>query len=47
MNKELDPGIHVDRFYVSKMERGRGLIGCKMWVKTEENSFGWYVKNCI
>ena len=28
-NKELHPRINVDRLYVSRMEGGRGLIGCK------------------
>ena len=40
LNKEL----HGDRLYVSRMEGGRGLIGCKMCVEAEENSLGWYVK---
>ena len=29
------------------MEGGRGLIGCKMCVKAEESSLGWYVKHHI
>ena len=29
MNKELHPGSTVDRLYVSRMEGGGGLIGCK------------------
>ena len=33
--------------YVSRMEEGRGLIGCQMCVKAEENSLGWYVKHHI
>ena len=33
LNKELHPRSDVDRFYVSRMEGGRGLIGCKMCVK--------------
>ena len=45
MNKELHPRSDVDRLYVSRMEGGRGLIGCKMCVKAEENSLGWYVKH--
>ena len=47
MNKELHPRSDVDRLYVSRMEGGRGLIGCKMCVKPEENSLGWYVKHHI
>ena len=44
LNKELHPRSDVDRFYVSRMERGRGLIECKMCGKAEENSLGWHVK---
>ena len=44
LNKEFHPRSDVDRLYVSRMEGGRVLIGCKMCVKAEENSFGWYVK---
>ena len=40
MNKELHPRSYVDRLYVSRMEGGRRLIGCKMCVKAEENSLG-------
>ena len=47
MNKELQPRSHVDRLYVSRTERGTGLIGCKMCVKEDENSLGWYVKHYI
>ena len=38
LNKELHPRSYVDRLYVSRMEGGRGLMGCKMFVKAEENS---------
>ena len=47
MSKVLHPRRDVDRLYVSRMEGGRGLIGCKMCVKAEENSLGWYVKHHI
>ena len=40
LNKELHPRSYVDRLYVSGMEGGRRLIGCKMCVKAEENSLG-------
>ena len=43
MNKELHRRSDVDRLYVSKMEGGRRLIRCKMCVKAEENSVGYYV----
>lgn len=35
MNKELRPRSGLDKFHVSRMEGGRGLIGCKMCVKAE------------
>ena len=44
LNKELHPRSYVDRLYVSRMEGGRRLIGCKMCVKAEENSLGQYVR---
>ena len=40
MNKELHPRSDVDRLYVSRNEGGSGLIGCKMRLKSEENSLG-------
>ena len=40
MNKELHPRSDVDRLYVSRHEGGSGLIGCKMRLKSEENSLG-------
>ena len=40
LNKELHPRSYVDRLHVSRMERERRLIGCKMCVKAEENSLG-------
>ena len=45
MNKELDLSNDVGKLNVSMMEGGRGLIGCKMCVKAEKNSIGWYVKH--
>ena len=47
LNKEFYPRSDIDSLYVSRMEGGRGLIGCKMCVKAEENSLGWYVKHHI
>ena len=44
MNKELHPRSDIDRLYVSRMERRRGLTRCKMCVKTEENSLECYAK---
>ena len=45
MNKELHPRGDVDRLYVPRMEGGKGLIGCKMFVKAEDNSLEWYFKH--
>ena len=39
LNKKLQPRSDVDR-YVSRMKGGRGLIGCKMCVKADENRLG-------
>ena len=47
LNKELHPRSDINRLYVSRMEGGKGLIGCKMCVKVEENSLGWYFKHHI
>ena len=47
MNKKLHLRTDADRLYVSRMEGGRGLIGCKMCVKAEKNSLGCYVKHHI
>ena len=47
MNKELHPKSDVAQLYVSRKNGGRGLIGCKNSVKSEENGLGWYVKNNI
>ena len=40
LNKELYLRSYANRLYVSRMEGGKRLIGCKMCVKAEENSFG-------
>ena len=45
MNKGLQARSDVNRLYVSRMEGGKGLTRCKMCVKAEENSLGWYVKH--
>ena len=41
MNKEFHPKIDTDRLYVSRKKGGRGLIGSKECVRTEENSLRW------
>ena len=45
INKEFHPKSDVDRLYVTRSKGGRGLIGCKSCVITEENSLGWYLMN--
>ena len=45
MNTEFHPKRDVDRIYVKQSKGGRGLVGCKSCVITEENSLGWYVRN--
>ena len=47
MNGAFHPKSDVDRLYVSRVNGGRGLIGCEGCVKSEENSLGWYVKNSL
>ena len=47
MNKELHPRNDVAWLCLSQKCGGRGLIGCKNSVKSEENGLGWYVKNNI
>ena len=41
----LHPKSDVDRVYVARQKRGRGLISCEMCVKAEENNLAWYVGN--
>ena len=45
MNKEFHPKNDVDRLYATRSKGGRGLIGCKSCVVTEEHSLGCYVRN--
>lgn len=45
--KEFHLKSDVDRLYISRSKGGRGLIGCKSFVITEENSLGWYVTNYV
>ena len=41
----LHPKSDVDRLYVKRKERGRGLMGVERCVKGDENSMGFYVAN--
>ena len=43
----LHPKSDVDRIYVSRKDGGRGLIGCEMCIKAEENNLGWYIRNTV
>ena len=47
MNKELHPRIDAAWLYVSRKNSGRGLTACENYVKSGENSLGWYVKNNV
>ena len=40
INKEVHLKSDIDKLYVSKMEEGRAMVGCKMCMKTEESRFG-------
>ena len=40
MRKGLHPNSDVDRLYVSKKERGTGLVSCKCTSRSEENNLG-------
>ena len=40
INKEVHLKSDIDKLYVSRMEEGRAMVGCKMCMKTEENGFG-------
>ena len=41
----LHPKHDVDRLYIKRKERGRGLMGVEHCVRDEENSLGFYVAN--
>ena len=40
----LQPKSYVDRLYLARQKRGRGLISCEMCVKAYKNNI-WYVRN--
>ena len=44
---EFHPRSDVNRLYVKRSSCGRGFIGCKSYIITEENSLGWYLMNHI
>ena len=45
MYEAFHPKSNVNRLYLTRQEGGRGLIGVKETVRSEENSLGWYVMN--
>lgn len=47
MNGAFHPKSDIDRLYVSRVNKGQGLISCEGRVRSEENSLGWYVKNYL
>ena len=47
MHKIFNTKRGVDRLYLPTKKGGRGLIGCKECVRTEENGLGWYVKQSV
>ena len=36
----------VKRLYLPLGKDGSGLIGCKTYIKSEENNLVWYTRNC-
>ena len=40
----LHPKSHIDRLYLKRQHRGRGLIGIEMCVRLEENNLGLYLR---
>ena len=45
MNGGLNSKSDVDRLYVKRKEKGRGLISVARCIREEENRFGFYVAN--
>ena len=44
MHKGLHPKSGADRLYLSRKDRGRGLMSCEHVNKSEENNLRWYLK---
>ena len=40
----LHPKSHIDRLYLKRQHRGRGLISIEMCVRLEENNLGLYLR---
>ena len=47
MNGAFHPKSDVDRLYVSRANGGRGLTSCEGYVRSEEKSLRFYVKNSL
>ena len=45
MNKGLHPRVDVDRFYLPRKERGKGMMSVEEIVRLEECGLSEYVKN--
>ena len=43
----LHPKSGVDRVYLSREMRGKGLINCEGCIRMEENDLRWYVRNSV
>ena len=45
MHGALHPKSDVDRIYLCREMRGRGLISCEGCIRMEEDNLEWYVRN--
>ena len=43
----LHPKSDIDRVYLSREMRGRGLISCEGCIRMEESSLAWYARNSV
>ena len=47
MHGTLHPKSDIDRVHLRREMGGRGLIICEGYIRMEENSLGWYVRNSV
>ena len=47
MHGVLRPKSDIDRLYLGREMRGRGLISCEGCIRIEKNNLGWYVRNLV
>ena len=47
MHGTFHPKSDVDRLYLHRQLGGRGLISCEGYLRANENSLGWYLKNSV